>query len=237
MSEIVSWLAILSAGLIVTIELSFLTILFTIVVSVVLAICRVSPWRPARILASLYADLFRSIPLLALLIFLYYGLGRIAVQFGISGFWLVVAGLTLSVSAYLGEVYRGGLLAMPQSQWEAATSLGLGWPSIIWRVVLPQAVPSAIPGTLNMLISIIKNSSLASLVAVGEVTLVATILVSNTFEPMQVYVVLALLYLAMIVPISLLSRWLETRVGHANLSLVDYHYVAAEPPAAALPEV
>jgi len=236
MSEIVSWLAILSAGLVVTIELSLITTAFTVVLSAALALCRVSPWRPVRVFATLYADLFRSIPLLALLIFFYYGLGRVAVKFGISGFWLVVAGLTLSESAYLGEVYRGGLLAIPQTQWEAAISLGLGWPSTIWRVVLPQAVPSAIPSTVNMLISIIKNSSLASLVAVNEVTLVATIVVSNTFEPMQVYLVLALLYLAMIVPISLLSRWLETRVGHANLSLDEYHYIPAEPAAAPLPE-
>jgi His/Glu/Gln/Arg/opine family amino acid ABC transporter permease subunit len=236
MSEIISWLAILSGGLVVTLELSAVTALFTVAFSALLAVCRVSPLRWVRALASLYVDLFRSIPLLALLIFLYYGLGRVAVQFGVSGFWLVVAGLTLSESSYLGEVYRGGLLAIPQTQWEAAASLGLGWPSILWRVVLPQAVPSAIPATLNMLISIVKNSSLASLVAVSEVTLMATILVSNTFEPMQVYLLLALLYLAMIVPISLLSRWLETRVGHANLSLADYHYVAVVPSAPALPE-
>jgi His/Glu/Gln/Arg/opine family amino acid ABC transporter permease subunit len=237
MSEVISWVAILSGGLVVTIELSAFTALFTIAFSALLAICRVSPWRWARMLASLYADLFRSIPLLALLIFLYYGLGRVAVQFGISGFWLVVAGLALSESAYLGEVYRGGLLAIPQSQWEAAASLGLGWPSILRRVVLPQAVPSAIPSTLNMLISIIKNSSLASLVAVSEVTLVATILVSETFEPMQVYLVLAMLYLAIIIPVSLVSRWLESRVGHANLSLAEYARVPAGPQATVLPEV
>ena len=229
-------MAILCGGLVVTIELSVFTALFTIAFSVLLAICRVSPWRWARILPGLYADLFRSIPLLALLIFLYYGLGRVAVQFGVSGFWLVVAGLSLSESAYLGEVYRGGLLAVSQSQWEAAASLGLGWPSILWRVVLPQAVPSAIPSTLNMLISIIKNSSLASLVAVREVTLVATILVSETFEPMRVYLVLAVLYLAIIIPISLASRWLESRVGHANLSLAEYAHVPVEPPATVLPE-
>lgn len=236
MDEIVSWLAILSGGLIVTIELSLLTIVFTVVLSVILAICRVCPWRPARMLASFHVDLFRSIPLLALLMFFYYGLGRVAAQLGVSGFWLVVAGLTLSESAYLSEVYRGGLLAIPQSQWEAANSLGLRFRSIIWHVLLPQAVPSAIPATLNMLISIIKNSSLASLVAVSEVTLVATVLVSNTFEPMQVYLVLAVLYLAMILPISLLSRWFESHVGHANLSLADHHYTAAESPPAAQPE-
>ncbi len=237
MSEILSWLAILSGGLVVTVELSILTALFTIILSALLAICRVSPWRAARILATLYSDLFRSIPLLALLIFLYYGLGRVAVQFGVSGFWLVVAGLTLSEAAYLGEVYRGGLLAIPQSQWEAAVSLGLGWRSIIWRVVLPQAVPSAIPSTLNMLIAIIKDSSLASLVAVSEVTLVATILVSETFEPMQVYLVLAVLYLVLVIPISLVARWLEGRVGHANLSSAEFAHVAVGPPAAAVTEM
>jgi His/Glu/Gln/Arg/opine family amino acid ABC transporter permease subunit len=213
MSELVSWIAILAGGLIVTIELVVCTSVLTILLSAVLAICGISPWRPVRGLASLYTDVLRSIPLLALLIFFYYGLGRLAVAFGVSAFWLVVAGLTLNESAYLGEIYRGGLLAIPQSQWEAAASLGLGWPTTVRRVVLPQALPPAVPGTLNLLIAIIKDSSLASLVAVGEVTLVATILVSETFEPMQVYLVLALLYLALIAPISLLARWLEARVG------------------------
>ncbi len=236
MSELISWLAILAGGLVVTIELVTFTTLFTVALSVVLAICSVSPWRPVRLLVSLYADLFRSIPLLALLFFLYYGLGRVAVQFGVSGFWLVVAGLTLSESAYLGEIYRGGLLAIPHTQWEAAASLGLGWPSTIRYVVLPQALPPAVPSTLNMLISIIKNSSLASLVAVGEVTLVATILVSQTFEPMQVYLVLALLYLVLIAPISLVSRWLEGRVGTADLSSAEQILAPVEPFAAAVPE-
>jgi His/Glu/Gln/Arg/opine family amino acid ABC transporter permease subunit len=235
MSELVAWFAILAGGLVVTLELIICTALFTIVLSAALAICSISPWRFVRVLVSLYADLMRSIPLLALLIFLYYGLGRIAVGLGVSAFWLVVAGLTMSESAYLGEIYRGGLLAIPESQWEAAASIGLGWPSTIRLVVLPQALPAAIPSTLNMLISIIKDSSLASLVAVAEVTLVATILVSQTFEPMQVYLVLALLYLILIVPLSLLARWVEARVG-SGLSAADDRPVAVEPHPTLLPE-
>jgi His/Glu/Gln/Arg/opine family amino acid ABC transporter permease subunit len=221
MSELISWLAILAGGLLVTVELVVFTALFTIMLSAVLAICSLSPWRLVRALAGLYVDLMRSIPLLALLMFLDYGLGRIAAGLGVSAFWLVVAGLTMSESAYLGEIYRGGLLAIPESQWEAAASLGLRWPSIVGRVVLPQALPAAIPSTLNLLIGIIKDSSLASLVAVGEVTLVATILVSQTFEPMQVYLVLALLYLILIVPLSLLARWVEARVGSGFGSATD----------------
>jgi His/Glu/Gln/Arg/opine family amino acid ABC transporter permease subunit len=230
-----SWLAILAGGLVVTVELVAVSMVLTIVVSVGLAIGSVSPWRPVRLLVAMYSDLLRSIPLLALLIFLYYGLGRLAVEFGISGFWLVVAGLTLSESAYLGEIYRGGLLAIPAGQWEAAASLGLTWPAMIRYVVLPQAVPPAVPSTLNMLIGVIKNSSLASLVAVNEVTLVATILVSDTFQPMQVYLVLALLYLLLIFPISLLSQWLERRLGKRERDAREPPLVPGEPLAAALP--
>lgn len=219
----------------VTIELVAVSMLLTIVVSVALAVCSVSPWRPVRVLAALYSDLLRSIPLLALLIFLYYGLGRVAVAFGVSGFWLVVAGLTLSESAYLGEIYRGGLLAIPPGQWEAAASLGLTWPGTIRYVVLPQALPPAVPSTLNMLIAVIKNSSLASLVAVNEVTLVATILVSDTFQPMQVYLVLAVLYLLLIIPVSVLSQWLERRVRKGRHDTVEPPLVPGEPLAAALP--
>ena len=87
-----------------------------------------------------------------------------------------------------------------------------------------------------MLIAIIKDSSLASLVAVSEVTLVATILVSETFEPMQVYLVLAIVYLVMIVPIGLAARWLEGRVGHANLSVAEFAHVAVALPATVLPD-
>ena len=166
-----------------------------------------------RLLASLYCDLFRSIPLLALIIFMYYGLGGVTARLGIPDFWLMVAALTLSESAYLAEIYRGGLLAIPQAQWEAAESLGLGWWGVLRLVVLPQALLPAVPSTLNMVIASIKDSSLASLIAVNEVTLVATTLVSETFEPMQVYLVLAVLYLALIMPIVLLSHRLETRLG------------------------
>lgn len=234
MSQLISWLAILLGGLIVTIKISIFTTLFTIAFSTLLSICAISPWRPLRVLTGLHNDLLRSIPLLALLIFFYYGLGRLTAGLGISAFWLAVAALTINESAYLAEIYRGTLLSIPPSQWEAAASLGLGWASTVRLVVLPQVLPPAVPSTLNMLIAVIKNSSLASLIAVAEVTLTATILVSQTFEPMQVYLVLSVLYLALILPISLLARWLEKRFG-AVAGMADDVHVPAEPRLAALP--
>jgi His/Glu/Gln/Arg/opine family amino acid ABC transporter permease subunit len=235
MHVVLGWLAILAGGLVVTLELTLFTAILTIGWSTLLAIGNISPWRPLRLLASLYCDLFRSIPLLALIIFMYYGLGRLTAQLGIADLWLMVAAMTLSESAYLAEIYRGGLLAIPQGQWEAAESLGLGWSTTLRLVVLPQALPPAVPSTLNMVIAVIKDSSLASLIAVGEVTLVATTLVSETFQPMQIYLVLAVVYLALIVPIALFSHRLEIRLG-TGLGVVEDLQHAIEPTVAALPE-
>jgi His/Glu/Gln/Arg/opine family amino acid ABC transporter permease subunit len=224
MDAAIGWLAVLAGGLVVTLELTLLAAVSTIAWSTLLAIGNISPHRPVRLVAGLYCDLFRSIPLLALIIFMYYGLGGITARLGIPDLWLMVAALTLSESAYLSEIYRGGLLAIPQGQWEAAESLGLGWWGVLRLVVLPQALPPAVPSTLNMVIASIKDSSLASLIAVNEVTLVATTLVSETFEPMQVYLLLAVLYLALIVPIALLSHWLEFRLGVENGIVEDLQH-------------
>lgn len=236
MSELVSWFAILAGGLIVTVKLSVFTTIFTIVWSALLAICAISPWRAVRATAAFYTDLFRSIPLLALLTLVFFGFGRLLSGFRISPFWLAVACLTINESAYLGEIYRGTLLSIPQSQWEAASSLGLGWPSIVRLVIVPQVLLPAVPSTLNLSIGTIKGSSLASLVAVNEVTLVATILVSQTFEPMKVYLVLSVLYLALVLPISLLARWLERRVGTSVVTTEEI-YAPVAPRSAPLPGV
>lgn len=209
LSQITPWFGYLGSGLIVTVELAALAGVLTICLSTVIAVASISPLRGAAMVTSIYTDLFRSIPLLALLIYIYFGLGPMASRVGVSTFWIAVLGLTLCESAYLAEVYRGGFQAIPSGQWEAASSLGLRWFSAFRLVVAPQAIPAGIPTTVNQIIYIIKDSSLASLIGVGEVTLSASVVVSQTFLPMQVYLVLAIIYLAVIIPLTLLARRLE----------------------------
>lgn len=213
MGTLLSWLGALSAGLVVTLEISGVTLVLTIILSALLALLGLYPAKPVRALASSYIELFRSIPLLALLFFLYYGLGSLAARAHISPTWLAAGILTMSESAYLGAVYRATLQAIPRTQWEAAASLGLPWRRQALLVILPQAIPAAIPSTVNAAIGIVKDSSLVSIIAVNELTLSATSLVSTTFEPFQVYLVLAGLYLAMIIPMAVLSRYLERKVS------------------------
>jgi His/Glu/Gln/Arg/opine family amino acid ABC transporter permease subunit len=210
--ELLSWLAVLAGGLVVTITLTVSTSILTVALSTVLAVVAISPSRVGRVAVRCYVDLFRSIPLLALLIFADFGIGAVTERLGISTLWLAVAALTLNSAAYLSEIYRAGLLAVSPSQWEDATTLGLTWRQTTIFVVIPQAFPAAVPTTLNSVIGIIKLTSLASLMGVGEVTLVATTLVSSTFQPFQVYVVLGMLYLAMIIPLTLLSKRIERRL-------------------------
>ena len=213
MDVLISWLRVLWSGFVVTLQVSALTLVLAVVVAASMALMSVSPWRPVRVLAAAYVDVFRSIPILALAIAVYYGLGATLFQLGITPFGTAVLVLTLIESAYLAELYRGSLEAIRRPQWDAAASIGLGWPRTVWHVILPQALPPAVPITLNMTIAIIKDSSLVSLIAVSEVTLVANQLIAETFEPVPVYLLAALLYVVVIIPLSLVSRRVEALVA------------------------
>lgn len=212
MSDLAGWIAILVSGLVVTIKLAAATLALSIVLAGLLALMSISPLRILRIVAAVYVDVFRSIPILALAISVYYGLGASLHQLGITAFGTGVAVLTAIESAYLAELYRGSLQAIRQPQWDAASSLGLGWVSTVRHVILPQALPPAIPITLNMAIAMIKDSSLVSLIAVNEITLVANQLIAETFKPIQIYTMVALLYVALILPVAQVSRLIEALV-------------------------
>jgi ABC-type amino acid transport system permease subunit len=156
-----------------------------------------------------WIELFRSIPILALMILLYFGLGPIVAHLGIEAFALAVAALSVSSSAYLAEVYRGAIRSVPQSQWNAAASLGMGHGLALRRIVIPQVIPPLAPSTLNALISVVKFSSLASLITVNELTLAGTMAVSLSFYPMHAYLLLGAFYAATIIPLIYICRWIE----------------------------
>lgn len=213
MGTLLSWLGALSSGLVLTLEISGVTLVCTVALSALVALLGICPVPLARRVVTGYIELFRSIPLLALLFFAYYGLGPAVAAVHLSATWLAAGILTISESAYLAAVYRATLQAISPAQWEAAASLGLRWWGQALLVIVPQAVPPAIPSTVNAAIGILKDSSLASIIAVNELTLAATSLVSTTFEPFQVYLILAGIYLAMIVPLAILAGRLERRVA------------------------
>lgn len=216
------WLDVLWIGLQTTLKLSLVTIICSIVVAAIFAWASISRRRALRWMARTLVDLLRCIPVLALLIVIYYGLGKYTAGWHIDPFWMAVIALTLGESAFLSEVFRAGFEAIPRSQWEAAESLGFGRSGALVHVIAPQAVLPAIPGVVNMSIFTFKDSSLASVIAVPEVTQTANQLVAETFQPLNVYLLLAGFYLAVILPFLILASLAERMIArHYGLRVDD----------------
>lgn len=204
------WLELMLPGLSVTLHMSILGAIGSIALGLLLGIGAASPMPVYRETCRFIIDTVRSLPILAVMFFLYYGLGSAEIMGHISAFYLAVLSLGIVTAGYLGDVYKACLLSAPNGQWEAGSSLGFTRTRTLWLIILPQVFPSMIPGTMNMVAMLIKGTSLASLITVPELTMTASRAVSESFQPMQVYLLLAALYALIIIPMLLLVRWLET---------------------------
>ena len=174
------------------------------------ALSRISPIRPLRWLATAYVQLIQGTPLLILMFLAYFGLSIV----GLSLPALVAAGLsmTIYVSAYIGEIWRGCIQAVPRTQWEAAECLALSRVQRMRLVVLPQALRIATPPTVGFMVQIVKNTSLASVVGFVELARAGQVVNNSIFQPFLVYMLVAGLYFCLCFPLSWWSRQLERRL-------------------------
>jgi polar amino acid transport system permease protein len=202
-------LAFLLQGALWTVVLSAFAFIGGGIGGFLVALSRVSDVRPLRLAVTLYVQLVQGTPLLVLMFLSYFGLAAI----GLKLTPLVAAGasLTVYVSAYLGEIWRGCIEAVPRPQWEAAECLALSRTQRMFRVVLPQAIRIATPPTVGFLVQIIKSTSLASVVGFVELARSGQIINNSIFEPFIVYLIIAAVYFALCYPISRWSRRLEGR--------------------------
>jgi octopine/nopaline transport system permease protein len=185
-----------------------------------LALCRVSGIVPLDWLARLYIFVFRGTPLLVQIFLIYYGLGQFR-EVRHSMFWFVlrdpywcaVIALMLNTAAYAAEIIRGGLLSVPHGQVEAARSCGMSPFMVFRRITLPLAVRQALPAYSNEMISMVKATSLASIITIMEVTGVAAKLISETFRAIEVFVVAGVIYLAINFVLTRLVAFVEYRLS------------------------
>ena len=198
-------------GAVVTVQISVVSMLLALVLGLVAAIGRLSRRRIWRLLAGFYIEVVRGTPLLVQLFIVYYGLPAYGIRLEpfMAGF------LTLGVhyGAYLSEVYRAGILAVDRGQWEAAASIGMGRTMILREIILPQAVRTILPPIGNYFISMLKDSALVTTISVTELLRSGQLRVAVTFRPMEIYLMVAAIYLAMSYPLSLLTRALERRAS------------------------
>ena len=199
-----------------TVLLSLVAFAGGALVGLPIALMRVSPSHALRIVAGGYIQLIQGTPLLILLFLTYFGLGILGYKLTP----LVAAGLalTLYAAAFLGEIWRGCIEAVPRTQWEASDCLGLDRFQQHAYVILPQAFKMAIPPTVGFMVQIVKNTSLASVVGFVELARAGQIVNNSTFEPFIIFCIVAAIYFAMCYPLSLASRFLERRANAGRAS-------------------
>lgn len=185
----------LLTGAVVTLELSVISMACAVVLGLLVALGRLSGQRLLGWLLHAYVEVWRDVPLIVQLLVIYFSLPAIGIR--LPGFWAGVLGLTLNLAAYLSEVFRAAIVAVDPGQRAAALSLGLSRPLAYRLVILPQAIRIAVPTVGGYFISLLKDSSLVSFIAVNELLRHATIVIANTFDSMDIYLMVAIIYFVM----------------------------------------
>ncbi len=204
----------LLAGLLITIELTCVVIVLSLVFALLIALGGMSRSPLLRWPIKAYIEIARGTPLLLQLIYIYYVLPEIGIR--LDAFVAGVVGLTLNYSAYISEVYRGGIQAVPKGQHDAAAALGMTRSLAMRRIVLPQAIRIVIPTLGNYFISLFKDTALCSVVSIQEVVFTAQIIAARNFQYFTLYTVVAVGYFAVSFPAARLVGLLErrTRAGY-----------------------
>ncbi len=204
-------LQFLLSGLYYTVLLSLTAIAISIVTGLLVALPGLSERSYLRGFNRLYVEVVRAVPILVLILWVYYGLPQLT-GISISVFWAGVIALALSDSAFEAEIFRAGIQSIAKGQYEAAHSISLSYPDTMRFVILPQAIRRILPALGNQLVYMLKMSSLVSVIGMQELTRKANELVVSEYRPLEIYTVLVLEYLVLILIVSAGVRWLERRM-------------------------
>jgi polar amino acid transport system permease protein len=197
-------------GLLVTLEISALSLLLALAAGLVAALLRLSPSVMGRATARVYLELIRNTPLLVQLYLVYFVLGPIL---GLDRFWTAIFCLGIFEGAFISEIFRAGIEAVAKGQLEAAKSLGLSPLDAHRFVILPQAVRLMLPPLTSQAVALVKHSSLVSVIAVLELTTEGRNIISDTYMSFEVWFTVAGIYLAVTVTLSALAALLERRLA------------------------
>jgi L-cystine transport system permease protein len=200
----------LAATVTQTLPLTAISFVVGLVLALFVALARISKIVPLSLLARGYISVIRGTPLLVQLFIVFYALPQLGVV--IDPFPAAVIAFSLNVGGYAAEVVRAAILSLPKGQWEAAQTIGMGYSTTLQRVILPQAARTAVPPLSNTLISLVKDTSLASTILVTELLRVAQLAAAPTFDFFALYGVAAVYYWVICLVLSFGQIRLETRL-------------------------
>lgn len=203
---------IIIPGFLVTIPLTLLAFFFAMIIAIVVALIRFANVKILKDICKFYVWVIRGTPLLVQLFFAYYGLPKIGLTWN-SPFVCAVVVFALNEGAYSSETIRGSLLSVPEGQIEAGYCVGMNFLQIMLRIVLPQALRSAVPALMNGLIGMVKDTSLASNITVTEMFFETRSIITTTYEPFILYMLLAVIYLLFSTVLTKLQTVVEKKLN------------------------
>lgn len=201
-------------GFFITIYTSLIGLIGSFILGTILAIFRIAPFKPFNWIGTIYIEFFRNIPLLIIAFFLFTALPTINMQ--LDGFQAGTLALIIYTSAFIAEAIRAGILSIPKGQTEAARSSGLTYTQTMRYIILPQAIKIVIPPLGNQFINLVKNSSILTILAAGDLMYQADFISTRTFVTFDVYIFVAIFYLVITIPLSTGVNYLEKRLARSN---------------------
>lgn len=201
-----------------TVKLALLGVAAGIVIGTIVGLIRVNRTKVFYQLATIYVEVIRGTPMLVQLVLIFYGLPQI-IGYRLEPFTAAFLAFGLNSGAYTSEIVRGGVQSIDRGQMEAARSLGMSYFQAMWYIILPQAFRRILPPLGNEFIILLKDTALASTVTMQELMRTGQIQVARTGQPFPIYIMVALIYLAMTLPLSLVVRHLERRMGAGDKGL------------------
>ncbi|MEK6422959.1 MAG: amino acid ABC transporter permease [Burkholderia gladioli] len=210
-SLLVDSLPVLAQGAVLTVKFAVLSMVFGLVAAVVLALMGIAHSRVLNAIARVYVSLMRGTPLLVQIFVIYYGLPSLGISLDPTPAGVIA--LSANVAAYMSESMRGAINGIENGQWLASYSLGLSWGQTLRYVIGPQALRIAVPSLSNSLISLIKDTSLVSVITVTELLRSAQEIIASTYQPLPLYLAAAAVYWVLCQILEWVQRWWERRLA------------------------
>jgi glutamine transport system permease protein len=205
-------LPVLGQGLLMTLKLTVISVSLGLLIGTFFGLMRISKNRLLYSIASIYVDFFRGTPLLVQIFLIYMGLPQF-LGFPLDRFPAAIAALALNSGAYIAEIVRAGIQSIDRGQWEAAKSLGMNYFQMMKHIILPQAFKRIIPPLGNEFIAMFKDSSLVAVISLEELLRKGQLIITRTFRPFEIYLIVAILYLLLTTLISRLISIYERRLN------------------------
>ena len=198
-----------------TLELTLLSLVFAAFIGLFFGLLNVSKNKALNVIANIYIDCIRGVPLIVLAFFVYFGI-PMATGIRLEALTAGIISLSMNAGAYMAEIVRAGIQSIDKGQMEAARSLGLPYGKAMRKVVLPQAIRVMIPSIINQFIITLKDTSILSVIGFPELVKAGQIVIARTFETFRMWAIIAVMYLIVITTLSKTARALERKISHGK---------------------